>query len=561
MKLMQPTNPAKIARHATRSRGLTAILALCMTVTAAAPASAKRLTINGLEIDLDEKSGALLALSHPKLGAILKQEPGSAGLFVLDFPGGEFDPRSAPATLVQKDQNTTITWRFARPASTKGKVETEVTLGPAPDGTSVILSCRVANRSEQPIARVQFPDLRGLRPFGGRDAMELRFALGVVNPFAGPVRPAGRSPFYPPFVWRSFPAEPIYQMNTLRWLDLGTLAGGVSVFQKKWIDEPRPAILTRRSEADADDLRVVWQHDRPVAPGESWESGEFWLTPHAGGWAKGIEPYRRYATEVNPKRNLPRRIRDGLGFQTVWMTAYTYKEIPRIARDAKAHGIDELNLWVWCDYGNLPMKTRAGCGTEAELLDAIRGLPEYELRSLGVGGTEFGEVMLAIDEVEDGRTVTVPARQMSDGMLRMIAIITALVAGGSGVAIEGTASTAPALTLVLEELENGLHPTQAATVLDLVKLARAEQGFQVLLTTHSPALLNALHGDDHLGVLVVARDRESSHSSITPLVDLPGYLAMMASGRLGDLVSAGRLAGRAASPTDSTALDRLLGIA
>jgi len=204
---------------------------------------------------------------------------------------------------------------------------------------------------------------------------------------------------------------------------------------------------------------------------------------------------------------------------------------------------------------------REGGPRFAELLDAIRGLPEYELRSLGVGGTEFGEVMLAIDEVEDGRTVTVPARQMSDGMLRMIAIITALVAGGSGVAIEGTASTAPALTLVLEELENGLHPTQAATVLDLVKLARAEQGFQVLLTTHSPALLNALHGDDHLGVLVVARDRESSHSSITPLVDLPGYLAMMASGRLGDLVSAGRLAGRAASPTDSTALDRLLGIA
>ncbi|MEJ7595746.1 MAG: hypothetical protein WKF77_29905, partial [Planctomycetaceae bacterium] len=225
---------------------------------------------------------------------------------------------------------------------------------------------------DQPVARVQFPDLRGLRPFGGREAMELRFALGVVNPFAHPVRPAGRSPFHPPFVWRSYPAEPIYQMNTLRWLDLGTLAGGLSVFQKKWLDEPRPAILTRRSEADPDDLRVVWQHDRPIAPGASWDSGEFWLTPHAGGWAKGIEPYRRYVSEINPKRSLPRRVREGLGFQTVWMTSHTYKDLPRIARDAKAHGIDELNLWVWCDYGNLPMKTRPSLGTEAEFLDAIR---------------------------------------------------------------------------------------------------------------------------------------------------------------------------------------------
>jgi hypothetical protein len=372
MTFLRATNPNEFTRRAIQPFALTVFLVVCLAVTAAMPASAKHLTINGLEIDLDDKSGSLLALSYPGLGAILKQDPTRAGLVVLDFAGVEFEPRSAPATVIQKDQTTTITWHFARPAAAKGDVETEVKILPAPDGKSVVLSCRVANRSERPVERVQFPDLRGLRPFGGKQAMELRFALGVVNPFAGPVRPAGRAPFYPPFVWRSFPAEPIYQMNTLRWLDLGTLAGGLSVFQRKWIEEPRPAILTRRSEADPDDLRVVWQHDQPIAPGASWESGEFWLTPHVGGWAKGIEPFRHYVSEVNPSRSLPRRIREGLGFQTVWMTAYSYREIPRIARDAKAHGIDELNLWVWCDYGNLPMKTRSNCGTEAELLDAIR---------------------------------------------------------------------------------------------------------------------------------------------------------------------------------------------
>ncbi len=204
---------------------------------------------------------------------------------------------------------------------------------------------------------------------------------------------------------------------------------------------------------------------------------------------------------------------------------------------------------------------REGGTRFSELVDAIRRLPEYELSAIDVGSTEFGEVMLAVDELDDGRTVTVPARQMSDGMLRMIAVITALLAGGSGVAIEGTASIPPALTLVLEELENGLHPTQAATVMALVKSARAEQGFQVLLTTHSPALLNALDGDDHLGVLVVARDRDNSRSTITPLVELPGYLAMMASGRLGDLAAAGLLAGRNEATVGTAELDRLLGIA
>lgn len=197
-----------------------------------------------------------------------------------------------------------------------------------------------------------------------------------------------------------------------------------------------------------------------------------------------------------------------------------------------------------------------------QLVSAIRGLPEYELGSLGVGRGQFGEVMLAIDEVgETQAPITVPARQMSDGMLRMIAILTALVAGGGGVAIGGTTSGAPTLTLVLEELENGLHPTQAANVLRLVKSASEAQGFQVVLTTHSPALLNALEGDDHPGVLLVARDRTSGRTDVTRLIDIPGYLAKMASSRLGDLVTSGRLVDGAAESDRRSVLDDLLGIA
>ena len=197
----------------------------------------------------------------------------------------------------------------------------------------------------------------------------------------------------------------------------------------------------------------------------------------------------------------------------------------------------------------------------AELVEVIKDLPEHEVRELEIGRGEFGEVMLALSEVKDGRPVTVPARQMSDGMLRMVAVVTALLAGGPGVAIEHPTSVAPSLTLVLEELETGLHPTQAARVLGLVKSASAQQRFQVVLTTHSPALLNALGGDDHPGVLVIGRERDG-RTRVTSLVDLPGYLAMMASGRLGDLVTAGRLpAPGDPEQVDSAELDRLLGIA
>lgn len=196
------------------------------------------------------------------------------------------------------------------------------------------------------------------------------------------------------------------------------------------------------------------------------------------------------------------------------------------------------------------------------LMDVIRDLPEHEVRAIEIGRGGFGEVMLGLSETKDGELATVPARQMSDGMLRVMAIATALLTGSRGLATDAGPDGPAPLTLVLEELENGLHPTQAARVLGLVKSSVADQGYQVVLTTHSPALLNALDGDDHPGVVVVARSPETGRTRCKPLVDLPGYLAMMASGRLGDTVAAGRLP----DPddpidTDSAELDRLLGIA
>ena len=193
-----------------------------------------------------------------------------------------------------------------------------------------------------------------------------------------------------------------------------------------------------------------------------------------------------------------------------------------------------------------------------QLLDIVRELPENEIRGLEVGKGGFGEVMIALKERRGRSSEVIPARQMSDGMLRMLAIATALLSGGRGLALETTLDgvESPPLCLVLEELENGLHPSQAARVLDLVRRASSERQFQVVMTTHSPALLNALHGDDHTGVLVCERDRTAGTTTVRRLVELPGYLAMMARGRLGDSITSGGIteAGEARPEVDVRSL-------
>lgn len=198
------------------------------------------------------------------------------------------------------------------------------------------------------------------------------------------------------------------------------------------------------------------------------------------------------------------------------------------------------------------------------LVDVVKTLPEYEVRALDIRRGGFGEVMMAIKERKGRSSVTVPARQMSDGMLRMLAIATALITGGGGLAIDsGPAARGSALMLVIEELENGLHPSQAAQLLQLIKSASSEQGFQVVLTTHSPALLNALTGDDHAGVVIIERERITGRSTAKRLVDLPGYLRLMAGAQLGDAVSSGRLVEASEDPPrlSDAELDRILGIA
>ena len=197
----------------------------------------------------------------------------------------------------------------------------------------------------------------------------------------------------------------------------------------------------------------------------------------------------------------------------------------------------------------------------SRLVSIIKDLPEHEIRTVDIGKGPYGEVMIALKERKGRSSVTVPARQMSDGMLRMLAIATALLSGGGGLDLDRTSvADPPALMLVIEELENGLHPSQAARVFELVRESSTERGFQVVITTHSPALLNALGGDDHQGVLLVERDRTSGLSRVSRLVDVPGYLGVMASQRLGDAIAEPELTDRLDREPGFDEINRLLGI-
>ena len=162
---------------------------------------------------------------------------------------------------------------------------------------------------------------------------------------------------------------------------------------------------------------------------------------------------------------------------------------------------------------------------------------DCDVRALDFSHTDDGQIMLALDE---GRVPKTSARLMSDGLLRFLAVATALMTASTSLEVgepDAVGSSrdghVPGVLLAIEEIENGLHPSHAARLLELVEESAKQPGVSVLLTTHSPALLDVLSGDLLSSVVVCHAGR------ISRLQDLPGYATAMAGGTLGRVVSKG----------------------
>lgn len=180
-----------------------------------------------------------------------------------------------------------------------------------------------------------------------------------------------------------------------------------------------------------------------------------------------------------------------------------------------------------------------------ELQNLLRAMPDRPFQNISMARSDLGDVLVTMTETdpqEQEIVRVVPARLMSDGMLRFLAVGTALL---SAPPIENDADLGLSVTgqrlLVIEEVENGLHPQMAARVVSLIRRQSEGRRIRTLVTTHSPALLDALETSDHRGVIVCDRDPQTGYSRLTRLVDLPGYTLAMARGSLGEVVGKGLL--------------------
>lgn len=163
------------------------------------------------------------------------------------------------------------------------------------------------------------------------------------------------------------------------------------------------------------------------------------------------------------------------------------------------------------------------------ILDFIKNLPEQNFSNLISIKEPRGESIVALTELFGGASKEYDASLLSDGTLRVLAIAVALL------------SSPENSMVVIEELDNGIHPSRAKTLLAKINEVAKKRHLKILITTHNPALLDALPDEVVSDCVFCYRDPIDGSSKLKKISDLPNYFDLLVQGSLGDLLVSNRI--------------------
>jgi len=157
----------------------------------------------------------------------------------------------------------------------------------------------------------------------------------------------------------------------------------------------------------------------------------------------------------------------------------------------------------------------------------IKSLPEQDVTGIEFFKDRRGKVSLELIETFGGTERKWSVELLSDGTLRVLAIAAALLSAPEGA------------TVVIEEVDNGVHPSRAKQLLKTMREQATERNIRLLLSTHNPALMDALPDEALADVVFCYRDPTQGDSRLLRLADVQDYAGLVSQGPLGELVTNG----------------------
>ena len=202
---------------------------------------------------------------------------------------------------------------------------------------------------------------------------------------------------------------------------------------------------------------------------------------------------------------------------------------PEPARRASPSGADVLGN----NGQNLSsvLESIMDAGTSGEVLASwIRELTPTDAVDLSFRRDLDGRVLAVLKEA-NGAEFTLA--QASDGTVRFLAMLALFLA------------PQPPSLIVLEEIENGIHPHRLRLLLEVVEAMVKQRGLQILATTHSPTLVAASADEDESRALLVIRGDDGA-SRIVDVLGINEVQEILRKDSLAELMEDGWLEDMAA---------------
>ena len=207
------------------------------------------------------------------------------------------------------------------------------------------------------------------------------------------------------------------------------------------------------------------------------------------------------------------------------MREYSFTNDKRLLGDGTNLSSVLFRLWGGpADAATEPFRAQ-----RTAILAFIQSLPEQDIAGLSFLDGPRGEVMVQLQETFGGTPTSYDASLLSDGTLRVLAIAAAMLSAPVGSLV------------VIEEIDNGVHPSRARHLLDSIRSIAERRKLRVLLSTHNPAMLDALPDAAIPDVVFCYRHPETGYSRLVRMNEIPDVPELLVQGPLGQLMTSGAL--------------------
>lgn len=145
-------------------------------------------------------------------------------------------------------------------------------------------------------------------------------------------------------------------------------------------------------------------------------------------------------------------------------------------------------------------------GKKEAIVEWLHRLTPMDVVDLEFESDAAGRILVYLKERNGER---ISALSASDGTLRFLTILAALF------------GPTPSRFYFIEELENGIHPSRLALLVELIESQTKINKIQVVATTHSPLILQYLNEESLEHASVVYRPPDHSDAKIRRIVEIP----------------------------------------